>query len=167
MSEITYGVFYSSLGNIVLVARNGYIISLSVTRQSDIVVLHGLRTAYPDGVQSDRSFRKTLLQLNRYLKGERTEFEADVDISHLPDFTRAVLDEVRRIPFGETRSYAWVARTLGKGSASRAVGQAVKKNPVPIIIPCHRVVRQDGSIGGFSMENVSKDYLLRLEGGQR
>lgn len=167
MSEITYGVFYSSLGNIVLVAKNERLVSLSVTRQSDMVTLRGLRAEHPEGVQSDRPFRKTLLQLNRYLKGERTEFETDVDISHLPGFTRAVLDEVRHIPFGETRSYAWIARTLGKGSASRAVGQAVKKNPVPIIIPCHRVVRQDGSIGGFSMENVSKEYLLRLEGGQR
>lgn len=167
MSEITFGIYPSSLGNIVLVAAAGRLVSLAVTQENSMVAYRDLRRLYPGGSRSDRPFRKILLQLNRYLRGQKLVFEVDVDISGLPEFTQTVLRQVRQIPFGETRSYRWIAGALGNPRASRAVGQAVKRNPVPIVIPCHRVVREDGSIGGFSMEHVSKEYLLRLEGRQR
>jgi len=69
----------------------------------------------------------------------------------------------RLIPYGETRSYTWVAEQLGKAGAVRAVGQALARNPLPIIVPCHRVVAKDGKLGGYSGGVEKKDYLLRLE----
>lgn len=71
---------------------------------------------------------------------------------------------VKTIPYGETRSYKWVAEKLGNPRAVRAVGQALKKNPLPGIIPCHRVIRSDGSLGGFSQGLKKKRELLRGEG---
>jgi methylated-DNA-[protein]-cysteine S-methyltransferase len=75
-----------------------------------------------------------------------------------------VLAAISKIPFGETRSYGWVARAIGKPGAARAVGQALHTNPVPIIIPCHRIVASDGSLGGYGGGLPMKIKLLRLEG---
>lgn len=69
-----------------------------------------------------------------------------------------------KIPAGQTRSYAWVAKKIGHPKAARAVGQAVKKNPFPIVVPCHRVIASDGSIGGFSLGIKKKKELLAREG---
>ena len=82
----------------------------------------------------------------------------------LGTFTRKVLNELRKVPYGETRSYGWLAKKVGKPGAARAVGQALKRNPIPIIIPCHRIIRDDGTIGGFSMGVNIKERFLALEG---
>ena len=74
-----------------------------------------------------------------------------------------VLHATTKIPIGQTRSYQWVAKMIGKPKAVRAVGQALKKNPFPLIIPCHRVVREDGSLGGYAGGTKKKEMLLRLE----
>lgn len=83
----------------------------------------------------------------------------------LTRFEWKVLSAATKIPIGETRSYQWIARTIGKPKAVRAVGQALKKNPYPVIIPCHRVIRGDGSLGGYQGKNGNKkkELLLRLE----
>jgi len=78
-------------------------------------------------------------------------------------FTRSVFQKVRTIPYGETRSYKWVAKKLGLYKGSRAIGQALKKNPLTIIIPCHRVIKNNGEIGGFSKGIVVKKKLLDME----
>ncbi len=78
-------------------------------------------------------------------------------------FQKSVWEAVCKIPYGHTYSYGYLARQIGNPKASRAVGQALKKNPVPIIVPCHRVVNSDGSIGGFSGGNQWKKILLALE----
>lgn len=81
----------------------------------------------------------------------------------LPEFQREVLKVVSQIPWGETRSYKWVAEKINKPGATRAVGQALKKNPYPFIIPCHRVIKSDGSLGGYSSGLQYKKFLLDLE----
>lgn len=78
-------------------------------------------------------------------------------------FTRKVYRVVLSIPLGETRTYKWVARKIGKPKAARAVGQALKKNPYPLIIPCHRVVASDGKLGGYSRGVGKKRALIDLE----
>ncbi len=87
-----------------------------------------------------------------------------IDWSRYTPFQRKVWKIVGTIPHGDTRSYKWVAEKAGYHRAARAVGQALKKNPLPGIIPCHRVIRSDGSLGGFSRGLKKKRELLRTEG---
>jgi len=88
-----------------------------------------------------------------------------VDFGEMTAFTRCVLEAAMEIPWGETRSYKWVAQQAGKPKAARAVGQALGRNPVPLVAPCHRVIREDGSLGGFGMGIGWKEWLLMLERG--
>jgi methylated-DNA-[protein]-cysteine S-methyltransferase len=81
----------------------------------------------------------------------------------LTDFERRVLKEILKIPMGKTRSYSWLAKRLGKPKAIRAVGRALRNNPLPFIIPCHRIIRKDGSVGGYLFGERFKKKLLDLE----
>jgi O-6-methylguanine DNA methyltransferase len=107
--------------------------------------------------------RQARKELAEYLAGQRTFFTVLVDHSQVPAFERAALEVAARIPYGEVRSYKWIAQRLGQPEAARAVGSAMASNPTPIIIPCHRVVRTDGSLGGYSFGSVRKESLLDLE----
>ena len=102
-------------------------------------------------------------ELQAYFAGRLKRFAAPCDLDGLTPFTRAVLKITARIPYGEVRSYRWLAGQLGKPKASRAVGNALARNPIPVIIPCHRVVRSDGTIGGFALGPGWKKRLLALE----
>ncbi len=101
--------------------------------------------------------------IRRYFRGEKVEFRYPLDLSGLGVFSRQVLGEVLRIPFGATRSYGEIARYVGCPGGARAVGRVMARNPVPLLIPCHRVVRHDGSPGGFTVGQRWKKYLLELE----
>lgn len=105
-------------------------------------------------------------QLQAYFTDARASFDLPLDLGQLTLFQRSVLQAARRIPAGTVWTYGQVAQTIGKPRASRAVGQALGRNPVPIVIPCHRVVASDGSLGGYSGGGGlgSKRLLLRLEG---
>jgi methylated-DNA-[protein]-cysteine S-methyltransferase len=102
-------------------------------------------------------------QLVAYFEGVAREFDCELDTSAFPEFQRRVWNYVRRIPHGETRSYSWVAEKLGKPGAARAVGAALARNPLPILVPCHRVVLAGGGLGGFSGGVEWKKRLLELE----
>ena len=164
MDNIEYSVRDTSLGNLMLVARNAKLITLDITKQTEYEIKKGLLVQYPEVSKSDKPFRVLCLLLDRYLKGERIDFDIDVDISQEGVFTQRVLEELRKIPYGQVRSYGWLAKRLGYVNAARAVGQALKRNPIPIVIPCHRIIREDGSIGGFSMGIQIKERLLAMEG---
>ncbi len=96
-----------------------------------------------------------------------THSSTNIDWSKYTPFQRKVWEVTKTIPYGETRSYKWVAEKTGSPHAVRAVGQALKRNPLPGIIPCHRVIRSDGSLGGFSLGLRKKKALLRSEGIDR
>lgn len=102
-------------------------------------------------------------KLARNLSGQKAA-EVRVDLRGLRPFERAVLEKTREIPRGEVRPYAWVAREIGRPLAVRAVGSALAKNPVPLLIPCHRVVRSDGSVGQYVFGSSAKRALLAFEG---
>jgi len=102
-------------------------------------------------------------ELREYLAGQRTFFRVPVDLGRVPSFERAALDVANSIPYGEVRTYRWIAETLGQPGAARAVGRAMAMNPVPILLPCHRVVRTDGGLGGYSCGLIRKEALLSLE----
>jgi methylated-DNA-[protein]-cysteine S-methyltransferase len=164
LDRLRFAVFESSLGNIFLVSKNDRLIRLDVTKDTCYEIGKRLRYLYPDSVESESAFQKVHRLLDRYLKGDRVDFDVDVDIDDVNDFTRRVLLETMKIPYGEVKSYLSIGKGIGYPRAPRAVGQAVKRNPIPLIIPCHRVIREDGSIGGYSLEGVSKQALLTLEG---
>ena len=106
--------------------------------------------------------------LPRYEAGERVRWpELPIDLTRLPRFQRAVLEELKRIPPGETQSYAGLAGLCGSPRAARAVGRVMATNPWPLIYPCHRVLRSDGSLGGFGPGLEMKKWLLELEGKRR
>ncbi len=102
-------------------------------------------------------------RIRRYFGGEPVDFADKLDLSGTTRFQQNVWLTVRNIPRGETRSYGWVAMQLGLPRAARAVGRALGSNPVPIVIPCHRVVGSDGKLGGFGGGVKIKKFLLQLE----
>jgi O-6-methylguanine DNA methyltransferase len=108
---------------------------------------------------------ETEKQIKEYLAGERKHFNLGVRTEMLngTQFQRAVWQILISIPYGETRSYKWMAEQLGQPKAVRAVANACGKNPLPIIIPCHRVVASDGSLGGFALGIETKKKLLAVE----
>jgi methylated-DNA-[protein]-cysteine S-methyltransferase len=108
-------------------------------------------------------FKDLIKRFTDYFIGRRLNFPDKLDLNRATDFQRKVWEVTRCIPYGETRSYAWVAGQIGNTSAARAVGQALGKNPLPIIIPCHRVIGSDGSLGGFGGGLTLKKRLLALE----
>jgi len=164
MEEEHFVVYESSVGYIIIVARNGKIVSLDVSGGGMYEARKNVSTHHPDAHESMTSFKTIRTLLDRYLQGRKVDFEVDLDISQLGQFTQKVLNELMKIPYGETRTYGWLAKKVGKPRAARAVGQALKRNPIPIIIPCHRVIRDDGTVGGFSMGVNIKERLLALEG---
>lgn len=104
-------------------------------------------------------------QIQEYLYGRRQCFTVPVDWELISGFARQILEGCAQIAYGETVSYSELARRAGKEGAARAVGQALAANPVPILVPCHRVVGADGNLGGFLGGLETKRRLLELEGG--
>lgn len=105
-------------------------------------------------------------QMREYLAGKRAAFDLPLDLSQMTEFRRCVLMAALKIPRGQVATYAEIARRIGKPKAARAVGQALGSNPIPIVIPCHRVLASDGSLGGYSGGKgvKTKVRLLKLEG---
>ena len=112
---------------------------------------------------SPHLFKDLMERLGTYFSGHRTTFPDKLDLSRATHFQREVWEITRLIPYGETRSYAWVAEQIKRPKAMRAVGQTLSKNPLPVIVPCHRVVASNGKLGGFSGGVEMKRYLLSLE----
>ena len=102
-------------------------------------------------------------RIRDYLRGRKVSFPDRLDLSRASNFHRSVWEVARSIPYGETRTYGWVANKLNKPGAARAVGQALAKNPLPVIIPCHRVICNDGNFGGYSSGMGWKQRLLEIE----
>lgn len=102
-------------------------------------------------------------QLSEYLAGQRTEFDLPLDLEGVTPFRREALAACAAIPYGETRQYAELAKEIGRRGAARAVGGAMATNPLPLVIPCHRVLRAGGALGGFGGGLEVKRYLLDME----
>lgn len=103
-------------------------------------------------------------ELDEYFAGRRHAFDISVDVRPLPQFARDVLAELARVPYGETTTYGTLAARTGRPRAARAVGTVMNRNPVPIVLPCHRVVGASGSLVGYGGGLERKELLLRLEG---
>jgi methylated-DNA-[protein]-cysteine S-methyltransferase len=134
-------------------------------RQSEAAFVSELRREL--GVRPVRSAAETakvVSQLRAYFAGRRRRFDVPVDLSHVTPFVRRVLTATMKVPAGDLVSYGDIARRIGQPRASRAVGQALGRNPIPIVIPCHRVIAAGGRIGGYTGGLAVKRRLMRLEG---
>ena len=116
----------------------------------------------PDWIHSEQPFAAARRQLTEYFAGERRQFDLPLRLSGT-EFQLRVLEELQRIPYGETTSYGDIATRIGRPKAVRAVGAANGRNPLPIVVPCHRVIGSNGSLTGFGGGLGTKQALLRLE----
>ncbi|MFM9455720.1 methylated-DNA--[protein]-cysteine S-methyltransferase [Streptomyces europaeiscabiei] len=156
--QTRHTVVDSPYGLLTLVADDGVLCGLYMTEQ---------RHRPPEesfGVRDDAGFAEPEEQLEAYFAGELQEFALELRLHGTP-FQRLVWEQLTRIPYGETRSYGDLAGALGNPKASRAVGLANGKNPVGIIVPCHRVVGSDGSLTGYGGGVERKQRLLDFEQG--
>jgi methylated-DNA-[protein]-cysteine S-methyltransferase len=105
-------------------------------------------------------------ELDEYFAGSRREFDLVTDLSHVPAFHQQVLRELARVPFGQVTTYGALAAKVGRPRAARAIGGAMNRNPIPIVLPCHRVVGAGGKLTGYAGGLDRKEALLRLEGAR-
>lgn len=152
----SYVVMKTPLG-LVTLTSDGKAITGIYTR------LEKMEKQHPHRVQSENAIlRKARRQLEEYFSGHRSRFSIPLKAEGTP-FQKKVWKALSEIPFGETVSYAFIAKTIGNPKASRAVGMANNKNPIGIIVPCHRVVGADGSLTGYAGGLGRKQWLLRHE----
>jgi O-6-methylguanine DNA methyltransferase len=132
----------------------------------------GLHTLTPNGIEKrenvtcnalDPELSKAEALLTRYFDGVQIDFALELDLDAGTPFQRRVWQVACRIPYGQVRSYSWIAQEIGQPNAARAVGGAMGANPLPIIVPCHRVVRSDGGLGGYTGGLHWKRKLLAME----
>lgn len=140
--------------------------AIVLPRRSRQAIEFGLRAMAGGTFESGESARleAARCQLLDYLAGKRNGFDIPLDLSRGTAFQRRVWRTLQRVPFGKLRSYQWIASRVGGRRYARAVGNAVGANPLPIVVPCHRIVAQDASLGGFSCGLPMKRKLLTLEG---
>ncbi|MBI4538045.1 MAG: methylated-DNA--[protein]-cysteine S-methyltransferase [Gemmatimonadetes bacterium] len=117
-----------------------------------------------DPADADEHLVTALSELDRYFARELRSFGVALDLRGRTPFQERVLAQLRAIPYGMVASYGAIAEAIGQGDAARAVGAAVGSNPIPVVIPCHRVVRADGALGGYGGGVTRKATLLRIEG---
>lgn len=156
-----YTTIETPIGWLILVARGENLTCLDMsgrTRQG------ALALAPPDALEAPEAFGELADRLNRYFSAEPIDFSnVPVKFEGLGEFESRVLRETMKVPHGKLTTYGALAASVGSPGAARAVGNAMRKNPIPIVVPCHRVVHSDGSIGGYSGGLDVKRRLLALE----
>jgi methylated-DNA-[protein]-cysteine S-methyltransferase len=151
ISAMTYR---SPVGNIYCIFEGDYLIELAI-KSRPLFAPAGIRTIINTGLSRE---------LDAYFAGKSTGFRQKIKFVTGTPFEKKIWHALGKIPFGKTRSYKWIAGQCGSPNGPRAAGQALGKNPIPIIVPCHRVISSDGSLGGYSGGGVKvKEFLLKLE----
>ena len=163
--DVAYCEIESPVGSLLAVATPGGLVQLGYPSQPRDEVLESLAVRIsPRLLEAPARLDPVRRELDEYFAGHRREFDLPLDWQLTAGFTRKVLRETARIPFGETRSYMEMAASAGSPRAHRAAGSALGANPIPIVVPCHRVLRTGGGLGGYGGGLDVKRELLRLEG---
>lgn len=174
MKQIGTAVFKTNMGWVGVAAaqdsKQTKICQIVLPRATKQMVEQELDTGQNGKATTDECqevMKEACRQVKEFLAGRRREVDIPVDLSMGTTFQRRVWKVLHRIPYGRVRSYKWVAARVGGSRYARAVGLALGANPVPIALPCHRVVAHDGSLGGFGGGVILKRRLLELEGTLR
>ncbi len=159
--KLKYVTFNTDIGWIGLLSSKGGLVRTTLPQPSAPEARQLLGDSL--AAWSPYLFDDLIQRFKDYFRGHRVAFPDRLDLSAATTFQRRVWESTRLIPYGDTRSYIWIAEQIGKPKAARAVGQALAKNPLPIIIPCHRVLASSGKLGGYSGGVEMKKKLLHLE----
>jgi methylated-DNA-[protein]-cysteine S-methyltransferase len=164
--DVAYTSVDSPLGPLVVAATpKGLVrVSYSEFRGEDDVLEDLARRVSPRVLEAPEKLDPVRRELDEYFEGRREKFDILIDWSYLAGFTREVLRATAAIEFGEVSTYAGVADAAGSPRAVRAAGNALGANPMPVVVPCHRVLRTGGALGGYTGGIERKEFLLRLEG---
>jgi methylated-DNA-[protein]-cysteine S-methyltransferase len=164
--DLTYRTTDSPFGPLLLAATPVGVVRVAFDHEDhDGVLAHLASAISPRILRSGRRTDDAARQLDEYFAGRRRSFDVPVDLQLVHGFRRAVISHLPEITYGTTESYAAVARAAGNPRAFRAAGSACSNNPVPVIVPCHRVIRSDGSPGPYRGGVEAKRVLLAMEAG--
>ena len=164
MLDVAYDFVDTPIGTLLVAATPRGLCRISYDtdpeRQVDLLA----RTFGVRILRSPKPIDRARRELDEYFEGRRREFDLDVDVALLADFNRRVLRELARVPYGEVVTYGELAARAARPRAARAVGTVMNRNPLPIVLPCHRVIGANGKLVGYGGGLHRKEALLRLEG---
>jgi methylated-DNA-[protein]-cysteine S-methyltransferase len=162
--EIAYTAMDSPIGPLLLAATEAGLVAVAFKGKHDDTLNELATRLSPRILEAPGRLDAVRRELDAYFEGKLRDFSVPLDWSLVGTFSRRVLDRTANIPYGAISSYGEVARSIGRPRAARAVGNALGANPIPVIVPCHRVTRTGGALGGYGGGLDRKTYLLTLEG---
>jgi len=164
--DVGFDVVDSPIGDLFVAASDRGLATISFDPDPESKLEQLARIGGPRVLRSSRSVDLARRELDEYFVGRRKRFDLAVDLRALPPFTVSVLEQLARVPYGETTTYGELARRVGHPRAARAVGTVMNRNRIPIVLPCHRVVGSTGDLTGYAGGLDVKEALLELEGAR-
>ena len=164
--DVGFDVVDSPVGELLLAATPRGVCRISYDADPEAQAERLARTYGVRVLRAPRAVDDVKRELAEYFEGKRVEFDLPLDLAGAAEFTRDVLGQLARVPFGEVTTYGHLAARVGRPRAARAVGTVMNRNPIPIVLPCHRVVGSSGSLVGYAGGLDRKEQLLRLEGAR-
>lgn len=158
-----YAVFETAAGWVGILGSANGLRRATLPQRSERAAYDLIGDSLKNAAAAPQRFGGLIDRCRAYFSGQPADFPDELDLDGSTVFQRKVWQAARQIPYGQTRGYAWVADRAGNPKAARAAGQALARNPLPVIIPCHRVLAGDGQLGGFSGGLAMKRLLLKLE----
>lgn len=166
--DVAYRTLDTAVGPLLLAATDVGLVRVAFGVQDHDLVLDDLaRRISPRVLRAPQRLDRVAREIDEYLAGDRRDFDLPLDLRLTSGFRRIVVEHLPRIGYGRTESYTQVATAAGNPKAVRAAGTACALNPLPIVVPCHRVVRSDGTFGNYAGGTDAKRTLLRLESANR
>jgi methylated-DNA-[protein]-cysteine S-methyltransferase len=163
--DVAYTTTDSPFGPLLLATTPRGLVRVGLPNQDEEAILADLATRVsPRVLEAAAPLDEARRELDLYFEGRLTNFDLPLDWQLSKDFRRRALRAIARIPYGQTRSYTQIASSAGNERAVRAAGTACGTNPIPVVVPCHRVLRSSGGLGGYGGGLPMKEELLRLEG---
>ena len=164
--DIGYDIVESPIGDLLVAASDRGVASIWFDPDPADDLERLARIGGPRVLRSPWSVDHARRELDEYFAGKRRSFDLQLDLRAMPPFTLEILDELARVPYGETTTYGALAQRVGRPRAARAVGTVMNRNRIPIVLPCHRVVGATGKLTGYAGGLDRKETLLELEGAR-